>query len=225
MSIFRKGYAGYKNLKSKIPNPLNFEKPPAPADAAKASEAPKVVKERIHQRFIAYLKQIGYDYKTMAQDTLKGMDQKPFKALAYGLFLANGVVLYKYNPSEISYLDARRYYLNELIMCHETRNRKSEYYLDELTKLENAKKLEYRSYVFFSLIINKGLGESVNVYEEQCAQLNEPGKWNVFNYFNRLLRFMSKIVDIGYYNKWRYLEKNFIEYDVNEDEFKKVATK
>ena len=191
----------------------------ATAENAAAEQVPTVKKQKLREKFVAYVKLVANDYRQVSIDIVKESDKKPFKALAYGLAFTFAGILYKTNPTFLDYQDDRKLYMNELIMCDSIRNRKSQWYLDQLNQLDNFDRLEYRSYVLFSLILNTGANDGVAVYERNCEQLNNPGKFNVFNYYHKFIRFLSKIVDIGYLRQWHYLEKNFIDYDVNEEDW------
>ena len=70
-------------------------------------------------------------------------------------------------------------------MCVTGYNKKSEFYLNSLNKLEYCNRLEYRSFLIFSLIMDQSFCTSESTYEKQCTQLNNPSKWNVFNYTNK----------------------------------------
>lgn len=107
-----------------------------------------------------------------------------------------------------------------MIMCGSTINKKSEYYLNELNKLENAGLIEYKSLVLFSLIMAKKFRDCDSSYEKQCAQLHSPSRYNIFNSVNNFLKFTSRIIDIGFCGEWLFLNKRLRDYDVDEDEWK-----
>lgn len=51
------------------------------------------------------------------------------------------------------------------------------------------------------------------VYKATCSYLKP-----------RYVTFYERIVDVGFYDRWRYLDQVMIDYDVNEEEFKNVTT-
>lgn len=193
-----------------IPTPSPTSMPPAKPP----------IRKRIATATIAYVKRIVLDYKEAGLDTIKKAQDKPYKALGYGILSGVSFLLYKRNPDKINYDDKRKLYHEDMIMCGSTYNKKSEYYLKELNRLDYSDQLEYRSFIFFSLILIKRYNDYNDIYEKQCAELNNPNKYNIFNLPNRLLKFMSRIVDIGIMDNWRYLEKNLKDFDIDEDEWK-----
>ncbi|CAF0708948.1 unnamed protein product [Brachionus calyciflorus] len=177
-------------------------------------------KETLRRRAFNYLKQIYTDYVEVGKETYKSTKEHPFKALGYGIFMTSMVIFYKTSPTKTDYEDKRKECLNELIMCGSTYNKRSEFYLNELNKMENSGLLDYKSCVFFSLIMARKFSEYDDTYEKQCTQLHSPSKYNIFNSVNNILKFISRIVDIGFCGNWYFLNKNFVEYDIDEDEWK-----
>jgi hypothetical protein len=211
-----------KNFGSRIKNSIKFKDvkiSKKPAEVA-AQNSEKIEKVPMKTKIVNYFKQIYWDYKEVGKDTIKSIDKNPFKSLGYGIALSTALIAYKTNPNDQDYTDTCRNYLLDLIMCGDTFNKKSEYYLREITKLENLDLIEYKYCVLFSLILTRDYSEAESVYEKQCTALNKPSKYNIFNYINQSLRFLSRIVDIGAFNSWYFLEKNFIDYDVDENEWK-----
>jgi hypothetical protein len=202
-------------------NPMNVigkPKNPTPPTTPLENANNPTTKVTLLQRSKSYIKQIFLDYKEVGKDTLNDISKYPFKSLGYGLFLSSIVILYKKNPTYNDYINERRQLANDMIMCGTVFNKNSEYYLNEINKLENAAMLEYRSYVLFSLILIRKFAEPLAIYEKQCEPLNNPSKYNIYNWPNRFMFFLSKIVDIGCLGNWRFLNKNLKDYDVDFDE-------
>ena len=177
------------------------------------------IKPSVLRRLGLYLKQVATDYVDVGKDTLKNIRKHPVKAACYGTVMGSFLVLYKKNPDYLNYIEARKQQTNEIIQCVSTYNRKTEYYLNSLTKMDNSKMLEYKSLVFFSLILERKCSVQDALYENQCLQLTDPSKYNIFNVADRLLRFISRIVDVGCLDNWYFLNQNFRDYDVDEREW------
>ena len=177
------------------------------------------LKETLMKRFAEYLKTIYRDYKDVGVSTVKATNENPFKALGYGLFMTTMVVWYKKNPTMNEYVDKRKELANDLLMCGSTYSKRSQFYLKELNRLESLNQLEFKSFVIFSLVLVKKFSEHDANYEKRCKQLHAPNKYNVFNMPNTALKFISRIVDIGFVNEWYYLNKNMENYDVDETEW------
>ena len=187
---------------------------------SKKSDTAEPAKPSAASRVKAYVKLVITDYRDVASDTIKSAERRPFTALAYGLGLSAALVFYKKNPTRADYDDTRRLYANEMIMCGPTsRSRASQYYLDELSKLESCDLLEYKSFLVFSLIAVNAFSHADSTYERQCGDLNHPSKYNVFNAFNLFLRYVARIVDIGFCDQWLFLDKRMRNMDVNELEW------
>jgi hypothetical protein len=190
----------------------------ASASAATATAEPKV---NFLNRFKNYLKTIYLDYKDVVVHTGKQAGEKPFKALAYGLLMSAMLVSYKKNPDLRDYQNIRKELCNDLLMCGTTHSKRSHFYLNELNRLDNLEQLEYKSCVFFSLIMVKKFSAHEATYEKNCTQLNSPNKFNIFNAPNTALKLVSRIIDIGFLDEWYFLSKNMKDYDVNELEWNK----
>lgn len=211
--------ASFFRTKFKIPNKLKnpFKKTPAALENGDAANQPPKIKLRT--KAYNYLKNIYIDYKYVAVETVKGADERPFKALGYGICLASMLVFYKKNPTQHDYENKRIELVNDLIMCGTTHSARSENYLNEINRLENLNLIEYRSFLIFSLILIKKFNDYDCNYENRCPQLNNPNKFNIFNSFNLFLRAFARIIDIGFCGEWYFLNKNFKDYDIDEKEW------
>lgn len=221
-SLLRGAKRIFRNPFKSKPTGPEAEKAASEAAAAAAAKPPKV---KLSTRASNYVKGVMRDYKEVGKDTLKTMNDKPFKSLGYGLFISSMLIFYKKNPTKMDY-DAKRLEMhNELIMCGPTHSNRSEYYLNEISKLDNLGLIEYRSFLFFSLILVRKFTEADCNYDKLCAQLNNPNKFNIFNSFNIFLRFISRIIDIGYCDQWHFLNKYLKDYDVLEKEWVSIVKK
>lgn len=209
-----------KKLDEVISKVVPGTNPPTTPIPTPSQPVKPALRKRIATAMFAYVKRIVLDYKEAGVDTIKKAQEKPYKALGYGILSGVSFLLYKKNPDKTDYDNKRKLYCEDMIMCASTYNKKSEYYLKELNKLDNSDQLEYISFIFFSLVLIKRYNSYNEIYEKQCAELNNPNKYNIFNLPNRLLKFMSRIIDIGIMDNWHYLEKNLKDFDVDEDEWK-----
>jgi hypothetical protein len=203
--------------KIKFSNPFKSSASKGRAGESVEIDVPK--KEKALTRFKNYLITIVTDYKDVAVDSVKSAKEKPFKTLTYGLGITSIVVFYKKNPDYTDYVHTRKELMNDILMCGSTYSRRSYFYLNELNRLENLNQLEYKPCVFFSLIMVKKFSEFDATYEKRCTQLNTPNKFNIFNVTNVVLKFVSRIVDIGFCDEWYFLNKSMKDYDVNEVEW------
>lgn len=197
---------------------LDFSKPKVETlkqTSENVSKTPEKIKLR--QKMLNYIKTVALDYRDVAKDTWKSMNERPFKALSYTLSMGFVYVLYKTNPNEFTYENRLIECSNDLIMCSKTiRSESSEEYLSTIRKMKNYDLLKYKSYILFSLILHENFNKDCDLFEQQCKQLNKPNKWNIFNVPNRFKDFKDSIVDIGLLNNWYYLEKRMLDFDVND---------
>ena len=204
-SLNRTAFASFmKNATTDVPSP--------------AIAKPSYMKTKLSD-LKAYTKLVLGDYRDVARDTLVSCKNNPVKASAYFTTIGAFIALYKTNPTYIDYVEYRKSYANELALVGNAYNRKTEYYLNSVDKLENADLLEIRSFQFFSFILQKNFANSSQLYEKQCAQLNNPSKYNIFNMPHRLLQFLGRVVDVGVANRFYFLDKNFQDYDIDEREW------
>lgn len=212
---------GFKNLKTDdLFSPFMKKKPATPTSIEPVIENVNAeVKDTYLKQFKEYVKLVINDYKTVATETLVSCKERPIKASIYGVTIGSMVGLYHTVPTYRDFSEIRKQYANELSLVGSAYNRKTEYYLDSLNKLENIGKLEYKSYVFFSLICVKDFSKDTQNYEDQCAALNSPSKYNIFNQSNKFMRFLSRVVDIGAANRFYFLDKHFIDYDIDDREW------
>lgn len=212
--------ARLQSLRSKFNN-YNVFKIKSKTEQVSQQQEPVVKKPTIRERVKTNLKQIASDYKDVGVDTWKNMKKYPIKTAFY--LGTGGVVLtmYKTNPTEYNYksrlVDS---VIDMMLVGGEIRNKKSEYYMDQILKLNNLNLLEHKSFILFSIIKHNNFHTDCDLYEKQCKQLNKPNRWNIFNYFNLWLFNFSSIVDVGVFNYWIFLNKNLKDYDVNDQEFK-----
>ena len=209
----------FKNKTKSIANSVSNIFKKKAVNEAGTTVANTPAKPKFRQKVVDYVKLVIRDYGEVGRDSIKYMNENPFKSIGYGLTLGSITLFYKNKPTKIDYDDRRRSYLNDMIMCGTTYNKKSEYYLNELNKLENADLLEYRSYFVFSLILARSFNPDDSTYESHCPQLTDPSKYNIFNQFDIFLRFISRIVDIGFCRKWYILEKRMLNFDVDDGEW------
>lgn len=197
---------------------VSFRKSSAETTGNINTQQPSLVQRKLTE-FKEYLKMVANDYKEVGVGILKSCKDTPVRASLYGITIGSFVGLYKTNPTFIDYTELRKQYTNELTLVGNAYNRKTEFYLNSLDKLENANLLEIRSYVFFSLILQKNYGNRIKLYENQCEQLNNPSKYNIFNLPHRFFQFLSRVVDVGAANRFYFVTKYFEDYDIDDREW------
>lgn len=87
-------------------------------------------------------------------------------------------------------------------------NKESDAELTERSLLLNQHRLHYYNLWFFSILVQSPHDSSVKLYKTQDRNLKDYPWTELF----------ANIYDVGYFGKWRRLEKKFKDYDVNRDE-------
>lgn len=178
------------------------------------------VKLKLRQRIVKNMKSVYEDYKDVSIHTAKEAKSKPFKTLSYLTIIGGFYAAYRTNPSFYHYRSTLIDSSNDIAMLSSyVRNKKCEFYLDHVNKLENLGLLEHRDYLFFSLIKHTNFNPDCDLYEKQSKHLNKPSKWNIFNYPNLFLQNISTIVDIGLFNNWIFINRRLENSDINDDEW------
>ena len=208
-------------------NPLNYVfKPKETAELLTKKSTDAVVAEvepvkiKLRERIKKNIKAAYEDYKDVAIHTVKESKLHPFKTITYLSIIGGFYAAYKTNPSCLNYHSSLIDSSNDMILLGSgIRNKKCEFYLDQVNKLDNLGLLEHRDYLFFSLIKHTNFNPECDLYEKRSKHLNKPSRWNILNYPNLFLQNLSTIVDIGLFNNWIILNKRLENCDVNDDEW------
>ena len=210
-------------------NPLNYVFKPKETinivekKALEQETVIKPVKIKLRQRIINHMKTVAADYQDVGIHTWKEAKLHPIKTAFYLTIFGGSYAAIKTNPSYLQYRSSLIDLSNDLILYGSSvRNKKCEYYMDHLNKLDSLSMLEHRDYLFFSLIKRSNFNPECDLYEKQSKPLNNPSKWNIFNYANLFFLNLSTIVDIGAFNSWFFLRRRLENSDINDDEWKDV---
>ncbi|VDN60294.1 unnamed protein product [Dracunculus medinensis] len=165
---------------------------------------------RFRTNIFEYGKTIANDYKTVFVDAFVEARRKPVKAMLISACLCGLGYAYKTNPSESDFLESfveRRVQLTLLpIAIH---NRKTDEAMQRLTKYIQHNRLEYYNFIFFSIVLRREYGKQMGIYYSTDPNLKD---W----WWRRLPK---NFVDFGAFGRWYNLEKYFVDYDINENEF------
>ena len=157
------------------------------------------------------LKEILTDYVEVFKDLFVGARQRPFKAATYLISAAAFTVTWKKRPDYASYINDVLDYANELSMCSEIVRRPSaKQYIDTIAKHHADGYLRYINLGLFAVILQRNYSPSCSNYHETCQHLQP-----------RLGRVGERVVDVGFWGQWRNLEKEMVDFDVNEEELTK----
>ncbi|KAK3090068.1 hypothetical protein FSP39_008932 [Pinctada imbricata] len=156
-----------------------------------------------------YFYNIYHDYKTAGLETLQDCKEKPVKATVYIGSLLTLFTLYKTNPRESDYEEALIEGTNEMLLIgKDIRNPNTDKYLFSILDAKRDRRLRYTSLLFFSIVYFDTCSSDAKIFEGTC-KLVKP-HWTEFH---------RHIADVGVFNRFIYLNKAMIDYDVNTDEW------
>lgn len=170
-------------------------------------ELPERFKGTIVEKWANYWKNLLRDYKEVILDTGRNVKEKPVRSLIYGGLLSSVYLFSKNNPDLITLNEKLRSYTNTMILVNEDcRNKTTSNYLIYIERCLNEGVLRRISVGVVSFLWIDNYNESLAIYKSVCPHLKP-------NYST----FYERIVDIGFWNSWRKLDKLMIDYDINEE--------
>ena len=157
------------------------------------------------------LKVILTDYAEVAKDIVLGARKRPLKAALYLTFGTAFTTTWRRRPDYASYINDVVDYANELSMCSETVRRPSaKLYIDTIAKQHSDGYLRYVNLGLVAIILRRNYSPLCSNYHETCQHLL-PRYWTV----------LERVVDVGFWGRWRNLDKEMIDFDINDEEFEK----
>ena len=154
------------------------------------------------------LKEILTDYVEVFKEIVVGARKRPFKAATYLISIATFTTTWRRRPDCASYINDVLDYANELSMCSEVVRRPSaKQYIDTITKQHADGYLRYINLGLIAIILRQNYSPSCSNYHETCEHL-QPRMWTIG----------ERVVDVGFWGQWRNLEKEMLDFDVNEEE-------
>ncbi|XP_022087274.1 mitochondrial import inner membrane translocase subunit Tim29-like [Acanthaster planci] len=170
---------------------------------------PQRLKEGWFGKAGTYIANILRDYKGATLDIFTDARERPIKATIYIAILGSAAIAAWNNPDEQSYdrslLDARN---DVLLLSDPIRNRASDRHLQGLMELRNQGRIRRLNLVVCCVMWRDDYSKALGRYDSQCEYLRP--SWRDFN---------QRVLDVGLMNRWYYLEKAMVDYDVNDEEF------
>ena len=162
-----------------------------------------------------YLLGIANDYKEAGQDILKDMKDKPLKSAFYIGTLSTLIYFCRHNPTEDSFREQLQNNANDLLLLSDLiRNPVSDSHVQKLISGYNEGVVRRLNLGVCSLMWLDNYDPQVDLYKAQCKPLKVG--W---------LEMRERIVDIGVLERWIYMEKAMIDYDVNPAEWEELENR
>jgi hypothetical protein len=156
------------------------------------------------------LKNVANDYLMVGKDIIKYSKKKPIRFTVLSLATGTSVWLYMTNPNIDSYITEVIGYSNEISQCSSlTRNPTALSYVETIILDHSQQSLMSINCGIFSLIVKRAFYKECFNYREVCPHLKPRG----------ITSFRNRVVDIGIMKKWLLLERNMIDFDINDDSF------
>lgn len=157
------------------------------------------------------LKVILTDYAEVAKDLVLGARKRPIKASLYLISISAFTVTWRKRPDYTSYINDVVDYANELSMCSEVVRRPSaQQYIDTIAKQHADGYLRYINLGLVAIILRRNYSPLCANYHDTCKHL-QPRVWTV----------RKRVVDVGFWGRWRNLDREMVDFDINEEELEK----
>lgn len=168
-------------------------------------ELPSRLRETIVEKWVNYWKQLAIDYKEVAMDSGKHIVEHPVKSMIYGGIAATAYTFYKNNPDlqdfEKQYIEHK----NDLILISEScQNEVAANHIKNIERWLNQGVIRRLSLGVISFIWLDNFNSQCSLYKTTCEHLKP-----------KYMRFNERIIDIGFWNKYWWLEEKMQDYDVN----------
>lgn len=159
--------------------------------------------------------QIMRDYKSSTVNIFTDIRDRPIKASVYITSLCVAGYLCSTNPDENSFDRALVNASNDLLQVSDlVRNQISDMHLQSLLEMRNKGVLRRMNLGVCSIIWRDNYGANLGLFDSSCKHLKVPWK-----------EFPKRIIDVGIHERWLYIERAMIDYDVNENEFEDEMVK
>lgn len=172
-----------------------------------------ILKSKIFTRLLdssagRFLQAVMMDFKDTGKDCVKFTKEHPNRSSVYGLALSFiGYMTYT-NPSKTSFDDSLVSAANDIMLVsQQCRNRKSVNDISRMKELLHENALRRVSLGPFSLMIRKNVPDDCCLMKYRCY-------WLTSIWVSKL-----DIVDVGFLNRWWYLEESIKDYDINYSSF------
>ncbi|KAM9312053.1 mitochondrial import inner membrane translocase subunit Tim29 [Gastrophryne carolinensis] len=163
-------------------------------------------------KMATWTKSLLHDYGEACKDIVVGAKERPGKATIYVALLAGVGVCSSKAPSEDSFQSSMLEASSDLLLLSPwTRSGKSDQHIQRLMALRNQGRLRYINLTLFSLMYEAPYDPQCDLYPTQCPHLKP--RWSDFP---------SRVLDLGFFGRWWFLQQKMQEFDINEEEFSRL---
>lgn len=152
------------------------------------------------------------DYKDACRDIFVSARERPLKASAYVALVGGAWASFQTKPDRCSFETELLERCNQLgLLSPWIRSPTSDGHVQSLVKLRNEGRLRHVSLGLFSLVFRYDHDPDVALYEAQCSNLSVPWK-----------ELPERLLDVGFAGRWWILDSKMSDYDVNDEEFRRL---
>lgn len=152
------------------------------------------------------------DYKEACREMVVGAWERPVKASVYLSLVGGAYACFYTKPDRSSFDAALLESSGQLgLLSPWIRSASSDAHVQNVSKLRNEGRLRVVSLGVLSLLYRSDYDPDCTLYEAQCSNLSV--RWR---------EIPQRILDVGFVGRWWVLESKMKDYDVNEEEFKRL---
>uniref|UniRef100_A0A914XTR4 Ubiquinone biosynthesis protein n=1 Tax=Panagrolaimus superbus TaxID=310955 RepID=A0A914XTR4_9BILA len=165
---------------------------------------------RAGRSLIEYTKHVANDYKTVVIETVQDIPKHPIRSTIFTSTLGAIIAAVCTNPTEFQMWNRIAEWRIEMgLVPNSIHNTAADSALIERTELKNTNRYDYWNCLLFSLVTRRTYDRKVQLFAAQDSNLKD-WPWD---------RFLNNLVDIGAFNRFWLLEKQFVDYDIKKEEF------
>ncbi|XP_024084853.1 mitochondrial import inner membrane translocase subunit Tim29 isoform X2 [Cimex lectularius] len=173
------------------------------------TQMPERLKGTFVDRWATYWKDLFRDYYEVFKDVGTDLKNKPVKSGVIFTLSGLSYFCWKNNPDMNDFRSAVMKHSNEFIFIGpKIRNPKTTEHLNLLEQCTNEGTLRRFSFGLFSFIWRDNYSDTVGIYSKWCPYLTP--EW---------LSFHTRVLDVGFLNKWWILEEKMVDCDINPGEW------
>ena len=155
------------------------------------------------------------DYKEVSKEILQDMKSHPVKSSVYIGTIGTIIYFNKHNPTEDNFRYQLQNNANDLLLLSDlVRNPDSDNHIQKLVRSYNEGLVRRLSLGVCSFMWLDNYDKDVDVYQARCKSLKVG--W---------LEMKDRIIDVGVLDRWIYMEKAMIDYDINPAEWEELERK
>lgn len=159
-----------------------------------------------------WFRSMASDYKDACREIFVSARKRPLKASVYAALVGGAWASFQTKPDRPSFETALLECSGQLgLLSPWIRSPTSDGHVQSLVKLRNEGRLRHVSLGLFTLVFRYDYDPDVALYEARCSNLSVP--WR---------ELPERMLDVGFAGRWWILDSKMRDFDVNDDEFRRL---